>query len=282
MRDNRTVWIAVISLVCSAFLFVQMGTYAAHLLFGLKLRFNLFDLCAVFIGGLDNPFIRPVISAVIWCTLATALWSAVQTVYNTGRAYRKIAASRHSDVTDMDQTEAAAIPEDCILVPHQAPAAFTIGLFKPKIVLTTGLLDLLDPPEVQAVIFHEQYHRRYRDPLVICMLEIASKAMWYIPAFKWVSGIYKVAAEIMADKHAMTLMGGSDALGGALLKMLKNGCGQHNGVMHYTASYASFAQSSLDLRIKHIINPQMKLAYRLPVIRCIVSVIGFSLLALLI
>jgi Zn-dependent protease with chaperone function len=280
MRKNRTHWIAGLSLASSAFLFIQMGLYAAHVIFGLKLKFNLFDLCAVFFGIIGMPYIRTVMSVLIWCTLATAMWFAVKTVYNTGRAYRRISVCRHSNVSAVGGEQDAALPADSLLVAHHAPAAFTIGLLKPKIVLTTGLLELLDPSEVQAVISHEHYHQRHRDPLVIFLLQIASKSMWYIPVFKWVSEMYKVAAEIMADKHAIQLTGGSEPLGSTLLKMLKNG--QPSDAMLSSASYASFAHSSINLRILHIMNPHMKLVYKPPVIRCIISIIGFSLLALLI
>jgi beta-lactamase regulating signal transducer with metallopeptidase domain len=45
------------------------------------------------------------------------------------------------------------------------PAAFTIGLFKPKVYLTSGLLQQLEQSAVDIIIQHELAHVRARDPL---------------------------------------------------------------------------------------------------------------------
>jgi Zn-dependent protease with chaperone function len=45
------------------------------------------------------------------------------------------------------------------------PAAFTIGFFKPKVYLTTGLLQHLEPSALDIIIQHELAHVRARDPL---------------------------------------------------------------------------------------------------------------------
>ncbi|MGP1831790.1 M56 family metallopeptidase [Shewanella frigidimarina] len=45
------------------------------------------------------------------------------------------------------------------------PAAFTIGLLKPRVYLTTGLLQQLEPSALDIIIQHELAHVRARDPL---------------------------------------------------------------------------------------------------------------------
>ena len=40
-----------------------------------------------------------------------------------------------------------------------------MGFVRPKIVLSTGLMSLLNDDELKAVIYHEMYHKENRDPL---------------------------------------------------------------------------------------------------------------------
>src|SRR5262245_13603463 len=52
-----------------------------------------------------------------------------------------------------------------LIVQHDAPLAFTIGLLTPAIYLSSSLLELLTPSEVVAVVCHEWAHILRRDNL---------------------------------------------------------------------------------------------------------------------
>ena len=48
---------------------------------------------------------------------------------------------------------------------------FCIGLLRPRIVVSTGLVELLDQAELEAVLAHEASHQRRRDPMRLMVAE---------------------------------------------------------------------------------------------------------------
>ncbi|QYR19548.1 M56 family metallopeptidase [Paenibacillus sp. sptzw28] len=162
-----------------------------------------------------------------------------------------------------------------MIITHPMPIAVTMGLLRPRVVISTGLLNLMEEDEIEAVIEHEKYHLRHRDPLQMFLLSMLSVSMWYIPIFKWLSVKYNLIIEVMADKHAISKVGSSDVLGSALLKILKQG-----PLPVLTHSHASFAETSINVRIVHILDPHTQLSVKLPVLRSIVSMIAAFLLLL--
>ncbi|MDG0810014.1 M56 family metallopeptidase [Cohnella rhizosphaerae] len=108
------------------------------------------------------------------------------------------------------------------IIRAEAPVAMTVGLFRPRIVLSAGLLRMLEPAELAAVVAHERHHLRRRDPLALFALSLSRKALWYVPLLGWAEDKYKTAVEVLADRHAIaSSSGGAEALGGALLKLLR-------------------------------------------------------------
>ncbi len=149
----------------------------------------------------------------------------------------------------------------------------TIGLWKPRMILSSGLMDMLEPNELHAVIEHEKCHMRYRDPLAIFLLSMISKSMWYIPIFAWMADKYPIMIELRADKYAITQMKQSAHLGSALLKLLKQA-----PTPHVSLSHASFAETSMNVRIMHILDPQMKISFKWPFVRLLISLLTIILL----
>ncbi len=51
------------------------------------------------------------------------------------------------------------------VVTDERPFSFCYWFLRPRICLSTGLVERLDPDELRAVLYHERYHLRQRDPL---------------------------------------------------------------------------------------------------------------------
>ena len=65
-----------------------------------------------------------------------------------------------------------------------AEVAFTIGLFRPKVVMSEGLLQTFSDEEIDAIIFHEEYHQNNWDPLKLFCFTLLAEGMMYIPILK--------------------------------------------------------------------------------------------------
>jgi heat shock protein HtpX len=77
------------------------------------------------------------------------------------------------------------------MVSSTVPNAFATGK-SPKsslIAVTTGLLDLLDDDELEAVIGHELTHVRSRDVLVLTLASVFSTVAWYLMQFGFYGGL---------------------------------------------------------------------------------------------
>jgi beta-lactamase regulating signal transducer with metallopeptidase domain len=64
---------------------------------------------------------------------------------------------------------------------YDRPLAFTSGLFRPTILLSTWMVEHLDRRELEAVLAHELEHVARRDYLVIWLATMLRDAFFYIP-----------------------------------------------------------------------------------------------------
>lgn len=77
------------------------------------------------------------------------------------------------------------------MVNSNVPNAFATGK-SPKsslVAVTTGLLELLDDDELEAVIGHELTHVRSRDVLVLTLASLFSTVAWYLMHFGFYGGL---------------------------------------------------------------------------------------------
>jgi heat shock protein HtpX len=77
------------------------------------------------------------------------------------------------------------------IVNSMVPNAFATGK-SPKsslVAVTSGILDLLDDDELEAVIGHELSHVRSRDVLVLTLASIFSMLAWYLVQFGFFGGL---------------------------------------------------------------------------------------------
>jgi len=102
--------------------------------------------------------------------------------------------------------EAADIEDVRCLVEVQ-PVAFCSGVLKPKIHVTTGLLQLLSGPELEAVLCHEGHHQRRRDPLLRALLIGTGDLMFFLPVVGWLAERMLDDAELAADRAAIRRVG---------------------------------------------------------------------------
>ena len=99
--------------------------------------------------------------------------------------------------------------------PARHAAAFCVGLRAPRVVLTDGLLERLEPHELAAVVWHEAAHARVREPLARAAARFAVQALVWLPLLRGLLARYCLLREIEADRLA-TRRTSRRALAGAL------------------------------------------------------------------
>jgi Zn-dependent protease with chaperone function len=266
MWTNRSRVIFISCLLIAGAILLQMGMYALHIFWGRELSFNLLQLCNNWLKSLGFLPIGYFLGGLVIYTFAMCIWLFGKQLFISHLMYRKLMKARHEICSGEINRLGITGDQDVHIFSSSQPMAFTMGFLKPKVFLATGLLSLLDKHEIKAVIYHELQHKKSADPLKMFILSLCASVFWYIPLLKWMLNQYKIAREIVADQYAIDQMGSPVQLGSALLKLLKKGSGFS---MPFT--YASFADTSVNYRIKQILDPQAKISFKPPIRSTLVS-----------
>lgn len=90
------------------------------------------------------------------------------------------------------------------------PEAFTIGLVRPKVCLSVGLLQSMTETEISGVLRHEHGHVAARDPIRLAAVRLLSDFLWFLPIARTLAEAFSGLAEFRADDAAV--LAGSDSL----------------------------------------------------------------------
>src|SRR6516162_8682593 len=151
--------------------------------------------------------------------LAATTLVAVRAAASTWALQALMRAARHP-VPPLILSEAATLGCAARLdvVAGEEAFAVTHGLFRPRILVSTGLTTALTPAEIGAVLAHEREHLRRRHPLRMLAARLAAAWACYLPAGRWLASRAALRYELTADRAAAGRAGRS-VLAGALLKL---------------------------------------------------------------
>ena len=117
------------------------------------------------------------------------------------------------------------------------------GFVYPKVILSQGMLELLDEAELTAVLAHEAAHVRHRDPARALAVRCAANALFYLPLARHLAKKALVASELGADSAAANVAGQT-----ALIRALLDVLGKVRPALGTVTEMASL--ESLDSRIE--------------------------------
>jgi beta-lactamase regulating signal transducer with metallopeptidase domain len=90
-----------------------------------------------------------------------------------------------------------------------AQMPLTIGWLKPMIFLPIGLVNRLNPTEVEAILAHELAHIAGRDYFFNFLQAFVEVLLYYHPAVWWLSSVIRNERELRCDDVAIQLCGGN-------------------------------------------------------------------------
>jgi hypothetical protein len=123
-----------------------------------------------------------------------------------------------------------------VLVNQGKLTAYTIGLFKPRIVISLSLIKKLSREQLEAVVLHELHHLRSRHVLWLLLTRLISSAFFFIPLINYLE------IELAADAFVVEKQKTRDHLCGSLALNLQ-----------YAESVVPhFATSPIEKRVEYL------------------------------
>lgn len=111
------------------------------------------------------------------------------------------------------------------------PLAFCAGWLRPRVYVSTGVLERLSEAELRAVLAHEQHHGARRDPLRLAVGRVLCQAVFFLPVLRPLHDRYADVAELTADAAALEASGGAPGpLASAMLAIAATETGQIVGI----------------------------------------------------
>jgi Zn-dependent protease with chaperone function len=153
------------------------------------------------------------------------------------------------------------------------PYALCIGMLRPQIAVSTGLLGHLDCEELAAVLAHEELHRRRRAPLRQIVARVTARALFFVPLLDDLLEVHLVEEEILADRASVGIVG-RRALALVLGKL-------SSAPISVVGSSGFGRVSALPYRVRALQEGSMPLP-RVGISRMVVSGISLSALAVLV
>ncbi len=89
-----------------------------------------------------------------------------------------------------------------LAIPYERLSVATVGLLRPRIVVTPLFADSLDKNALAAALEHERAHARHRDPLRLWLAQFGTELLWPAPAAFTRLQLWKRALEVARDDEA--------------------------------------------------------------------------------
>ncbi|MFJ5767552.1 M56 family metallopeptidase [Lysinibacillus sp. NPDC093210] len=112
------------------------------------------------------------------------------------------------------------------------PLAFTYGFIRPRILISTGLMNILQPDELKAVLEHEYYHYQNKDPVKVSLWFSLARVFSFLPISQKLYERYMIEKEIKADTFAINQVG-MKAVASALYKLITNMPSSSYATVHF-------------------------------------------------
>jgi hypothetical protein len=197
--------------------------------------FQSFDIqswqCAV---GLYGPVVTIgailLRASVVFCRRAVEIQSLCQLATPPSARLSRLAVGSEVQVAELDVDR---------------PICVLVGVWRPRILVSRGALDLLSDPEVAAALMHERAHARHRDTRWAALVSFVGDCA-LLPTTR-IYALFQEARELIADREAIRRVPPVD-LASAVLKFSRYPMGARLG--------ASVAQPmDLAKRLTHLLEP---------------------------
>ncbi|MDE3075119.1 MAG: M56 family metallopeptidase [Chloroflexota bacterium] len=183
---------------------------------------SLLALCLTWFGGAGEGVLHAGLCLLLFVLAAGILMGAASLVRQWGRTCRLLAALRSiRSGRPMDGCPSWA--EGLVEVAEtQDVFALCHGVWRQRIVVTRGLLDILVPQELEAVLLHERNHLRAGDPIKLLVARVIAETLFFVPVIPRLARGYALAKEVDADRAAIAAQSDYLPMASAFCKVMRS------------------------------------------------------------
>jgi Zn-dependent protease with chaperone function len=154
--------------------------------------------------------LRP--AAAFFAVVSAGTVLALRSLWQQHRATRRLAghvrANQLRATPEVDAaSQRAGLAGAVDLVDSPEAWSFTYGLRGPRVAMSSQLAASASANELDAVLAHERYHVRNRDPLKVVVARALPSAFFFLPALGHLRKRYLTGRELAADRRAVDATG---------------------------------------------------------------------------
>jgi len=127
------------------------------------------------------------------------------------------------------------------------PTAYTIGLLRPRVVMSLSLIQKATDKQLEAIVLHELYHLKNRHLLWLLISRLVSSLFFFIPLIEYLAQQLKTEFELTADSYVVSKQKTRDHLCGSLALNLQYA----GGVIPH------FATSPIEKRVESLLTQKV-------------------------
>ncbi|MGR3309917.1 MAG: M56 family metallopeptidase [Candidatus Brocadiales bacterium] len=150
--------------------------------------------------------------------------------------------------------------------------SFTLGMWKPKIYMSTGTYSYLTDEEFLSAILHENYHRKHKDPLRLFVVIVLKELLFFLPISNYLTKVFLDAKEKAADDSAVYESGKPLELASAIVKLVRPT--PHAGWRAYLANSTS-GMDTVEERVRRLLEPGLEYTNKRPSRKALFFTIAF-------
>lgn len=151
------------------------------------------------------PYLVAFLTLLVLIAASVTLTMLLRQIYGHRRLHRYLLSRRRQPDAEMRDLLRQLRAEDRVVIFAASDrSAFCSGLVTPRAYISTGLIDLLDRSELEAVLRHELHHVRQRDPLRLFLGRLVAVTGTLIPVLRVVAQRQQVRLELAADSAALS------------------------------------------------------------------------------
>jgi len=188
---------------------------------------------------------------------AFAAWSSVRGYARVGRVVRRLemgAAPPRPEQVEIVKTAAGRQRMSVGLVMSDCPLSFVWGFRRPKLVLSSGLLNALTAEQLLGVIEHEAAHYRRRDNVVKLALSAASYLSLAFPLSRLILRWRAEQVELLCDEVAAARTSAPLEIAEALVRVRRAGATVSAGPLVAASGFMPDGVKAFERRVHRLVS----------------------------